>query len=165
MNSMNPTMDRRNLFRVRPTFLLACVVFLIAFFLPDTIRGRHVVQRAFLVLASLAIVSGWFFLLKYREANSTWRTLVALVTSVYLTASVPVFLFEMSQIRWLMRHPFHHTFEMYVWPWVHWGYQGYVPVLLGVAGSFLGRGRARIAFVGGSILLLILRASMGTWVL
>jgi len=64
-----------------------------------------------------------------------------------------------------MRHPLHHTFEMYVWPWVHWGYQGYLPVLLGVAGSFAGRGRARIAFVVGSILLLVLRESMGTWVL
>jgi L-asparagine transporter-like permease len=122
------------------------------------------IQRAFLALASLAILSGWFFLLKYREPNSTWRTSVSLATSVCLTAYLPIFLFELSQTKWLMHQPLHHAFSMYVWIWVRWAYQGYLVLVLGVAGSFLGRGRARIAFVVGSILLLILRASMGTWV-
>jgi hypothetical protein len=165
MKPENPTIERSNLFRVRPIFVLGCVVFLLIFFLPDAVSGRYGVKKALLLSASVAIVSGWFFLLKYREPNSTWRVSAAFATSVYLTASLPAFLFEMSQIKWLMLHPFHHTFEMYVWPWAHWGYQGYLPVLLGVAGSFTGRGRARIAFVIGSILLLILRESMGPWVL
>jgi len=161
----NTDVNRRNLFHVRIRFLLGCVVVLIVFFLPDAIRGSHGVQRAVLLIAGVSIFSGWFFLLKYREPNSTWRALIALLASVYLTASIPVFLFELSQIRWLMRHPLHHMFEIYVWPWVRWGHQGYIPVLLGVAGSFLGRGPARVAFVAGSVLLLALRASMGTWVL
>jgi hypothetical protein len=165
MKSENPATDRSDLFGVRPIFVLVCVVCLLVFFLPDAISGRHGVQKVLLLLASFAIASGWFFLVRHLEPNSTLRTLVALTTSVYLTASLPAFLFELSQIKWLMRHPLHHTFEMYVWPWVHWGYQGYLPVLLGVAGSFAGRGRARIAFVVGSILLLVLRESMGTWVL
>jgi hypothetical protein len=165
MKSENNVIDRSNLFRVRPIFVLGCVVFLLVVFLPDAISGRHGVQKLLLLSAGVAIASGWLFLLKHREANSTLRTLVALTTSVYLTLSLPAFLFELSQIKWLMRHPFHHAFEMYVWPWVHWGYQGYAPVLLGVAGSFAGRGRARIAFVVGSILLLVLRESMGIWVL
>jgi len=140
---------------------MACAAFIVVLVLPDAIRGRHVIQRLVLLLASLAVLSGWFFLLKYREPNRTWRAVVAAVTSVYLTASLPVFLFELSQIRWLMHH---HMLSMYVRPWVHWGYQGYLPVLWGVAGSFFGRSWARIAFLVGSILLLILRASMGTWV-
>ncbi|HTA23392.1 MAG TPA: hypothetical protein VK763_07650 [Terriglobales bacterium] len=164
MKSMNAAIDRSNL-RVRPNFVFACVVFLLVFFLPDIISGKHGLQKILLLLASVSIAVGWFFLLKPREPNSKLRALVALASSVYLTASLPAFLFELSQIKWLMRHPLHHTFEMYVWPWVHWGYHGYVPVLLGVAGSFAGRGRARTAFVVGSILLLILRESMGTWVL
>jgi hypothetical protein len=165
MKSENPAIDRSNLFRVRPTFVLGCAVLLLVFFLPDALRGRHSTQKFLLLLASFAVASGWFCLLKYRQPNSTWRAFVALVTSAYLTASLPAFLFELSQIKWLMRHPFHHTFEMYMWPWVHWGYQGYIPVLLGVAGSFTGRGRSRAAFVTASILLLILRESMGIWVL
>ena len=56
-----------------------------------------------------------------------------------------------------MKHP---VLSMYARPWVHWGY---LFIYLGVVGSFLGRGRARIAFVVGSILLLILRESMGAW--
>jgi hypothetical protein len=165
MKAENPALDRSNLFRVRPNFVLGCVVVLLVFFLPDAIRGRHGVQKALLLLASFSIASGWFCLLRHRETNSTWRSLVALATSVYLTASLPVFLFELSQIKWLLRHSLHHMFGMYVWPWVHWGYQGYLPILLGVVGSFAGRGRARVAFVVGSVLLLILRESMGTWIL
>ncbi len=165
MNSSNPAMYRRELFRVRPIFLLACATLVAVVALPDVVHGSHILKRVFLLLAGLALASGWFFLLSDREPNSAWRAWIALLTSVYLTVSLPVFLFELSQIKWLMHHPHHYMFEMYVWPWVRWGDQGYLPVLLGVAGSFLGRGRARMAFVVGSILLLILRASMGTWVL
>ncbi|MFY9844393.1 MAG: hypothetical protein WAK23_14880 [Terriglobales bacterium] len=64
-------------------------------------------------------------------------------------------------MRWLMRHPWHQWLSMYVRPWVHWGYTF---VFLSVICSFLGRGRARIAFVVGSVLLLMLRFAMGIWV-
>jgi len=150
--------NRQGLFSVRRSFLLACAAFLVVMVLPNVAEGRHTVQLVFLVLAALAIASGWFFLLKYREPNSTWRALIALITSVYLTVSIPVFFFELSQIRWFTRHP---GFSMYARPWVHWGY---VFVYLGVAGAFLGRGRSRIAFVVASTLLMILWEGTGTWV-
>jgi len=112
-------------------------------------------------LVSLAILSGWFLLLKYREPNSTWRAVVAAVASICLTASLPVFLYELSSIRWEIRY--YPLQSMYVRPWVHWGYQGYIPLLWGVVGSFFGRGWARSAFVVGAILLLTLRNSLG-WI-
>jgi hypothetical protein len=164
MNFINSAMDRTTKFHVRPTFLMACIGFLVILVLPDAIKGRYAVQQSFLIFAGLAVGTGWFFLLKYRKPNSKWRASIALVTSVYLTAFVPVFLFELSPIKWLMRHPHHYVFEMYARPWVHWGYQGYLPLLLSVVGSSLGRGWARMAFIMASVLLLVLRASMGTWV-
>jgi hypothetical protein len=91
MKPENPTIERSNLFRVRPIFVLGCVVFLLIFFLPDAVSGRYGVKKALLLSASVAIVSGWFFLLKYREPNSAWRVPAALATSVYLTASLPHF--------------------------------------------------------------------------
>lgn len=163
MNHAHPAgIDRKSLFRVRPIFLIACAAFLAVITLPGVVHGSHILKRVFLLLATLALLSGWFFLLRDREPNSTWRALIALITSVYLTVSVPVFLFEMSQIKWLMRHPMNRVFAIYVWPWVHWGV---LLVLLGVVGSFFGRGRARIAFLVGSVSLMILWAATGTWVL
>jgi hypothetical protein len=158
MDTVNPSINRKTLFHVRPAFILACAALLGAIILPDALNGRHAAQRSVLLLASLAVALGWYFLLRYREPTRTWRALIALVTSAYLTASLPVFLFELSQIRWLMRHPWP---SMYVMPWVRWGY---LLVLWGVVGSLVGRGRARIAFVVAGVLLMILRASMGTWV-
>lgn len=63
MSSMNLTVDG-SLFRVRPVFLLICLAFLLALFLPDAIAHRHAAQRATLALASLAILLGWFLLWK-----------------------------------------------------------------------------------------------------
>jgi len=159
MNSVIPTVHRGNLFHVRPVFLLIGASFLIPLLLPGALIGGHAVQSVFLALAGLAILLGWFFLLQYREPHSIWRAAVAAVTSVCLTASLPVFFFELSRIR--SHHP---VLAIYVRPWIHWGYQGYVPVLWGVAGSFFGRGWARIAFVAGGVLVLTLRNSMGIWV-
>ena len=105
---------------------------------------RH---RVWLVLS----IEGW-------GPNQTWRNVIALVASLYLTISIPVFFFESSQMRWLGRH---HMLSMYAWPWAQWGY---ALVLGGVVGSFFGRGRARVAFATGAILLLILRLGMGIWV-
>jgi len=161
MNSTNPTVTRTTLFSVRATFVVACVALLVVLFLPAAIMGKHAVQRTVLVLAAVAVLSGWYFLVKYRERCSPWRTVITLVTSVYLTASIPVFLFELSQVRWLMHH---RMLSLYTRLWVHQGSQGYLLVFAGVVGSFMGSGRSRIAFILGSILLMILRASMGTWV-
>ena len=153
--------NRQSPVRARPKFLLGCAIALVVIFLPAAISGRRLVQQSFLLSAAVAITSGWFLFLQYPEPNSRWRGAVAVLASVYLTASIPVFLFESAQIRWLMGHPLR---EHYVHLWVHQGSQGYLPTLLGVVGSFFGRGRARVAFVVGSILLLILRLSMGAWV-
>ncbi len=126
--------------------------------LPNAIDGRKVVQRLLLVVASLAIASGWFFVWKYREPNQTWRAVIALMASLYLTISPPIFFFESAPMRWMGKH---YLIAMYAWPWAHWGY---VLVFFGVAGSFLGRGRARLAFTTGATLLMVLWLSMGVWV-
>ncbi|HEV7218401.1 MAG: hypothetical protein ACHP8A_02855 [Terriglobales bacterium] len=158
MSSTSHSIDREKLFRVRPRFLLGCAICLLVLILPAAIDGRSMVQRLVLVVASLAIACGWVFLWKYREPNQTWRALIALVSSLYLTISPPVFLFELAPFRWFRGHP---ALSLYAGPWVHWGY---VLVLFGVAGSFFGRGRARIAFAVGATLLLDLWLSIGAWV-
>jgi len=160
MNSMSQVEDQKRLFRVRPKFLAGCAAVVAVLILPDAVAESHILKRVVLLLAALAILSGWLLLLKDRGPKTTWRALIALIASVYLVASLPVFLFEMSQVKWLMRHPWHYWLSMYVRPWVHWGY---ALVFLSVVCSFLGRGRARIAFVTGSVLLLVLRLATGTW--
>ena len=163
---MNPTGTKRaNWFHVRAGFLLAGASLAATLALPGLIRSSHALKMLFLLLAALALGLGWFFLLRERKPNSSGRASIAFVTSVYLTLSLPVFLFEMSQWRWLVRHPLRRVFSIYVWPWAHWGYGGLIQVFLGVVGSFFGHGRARIAFVTGSVLLMILWASTGDWVL
>ncbi len=161
MNSMNQVANHKSLFYVRPKFVACCAAVVATLILPDAIAQSHILKRVVLLLAALAILAGWLFLLEDRGPKTTWRGLIALVTSVYLVASLPVFLFEMSQVKWLMRHPWHYWLSMYVRPWVHWGY---IFVFLSVTCSFLGRGRARIAFVTGSVLLLVLRFATGIWV-
>jgi len=161
LHSEEITSHRLSRLRVRPKFLLACAIVLIVVFLPEAISGRRLLRQTFLLAAAVAIILGWFFFLKNSKPSSGWRAFIAVVTSVYLTASLPVFLFESAQIKWLMGHPLR---EQYVHLWVHDGSQGFLQTLLAVVGSFFGTGRARVAFVTGSILLLILRLSMGTWV-
>jgi len=160
MNSMNQVVDQKRLFRVRPKFLAGCAAVVAVLILPDAVAQSHILKRVVLLLAALAILTGWLLLLKDRRLKTTWRAVIALIASVYLVISLPVFLFEMSQIRWLMRHPWHDWLSMYVRPWVHWGYP---LVFLSVICSFLGRGRARIAFVAGSVLLMVLRFATDPW--
>jgi hypothetical protein len=161
MNSMNHAVDQKRLFRVRPEFLAGCAAVVAVLILPDVVAQSQILKRVVLLLAALAILAGWFLLLKDRGPMTTWRALIALLASVYLVVSLPVFLFEMSQVKWFMRHPWHYLLSMYVRPWVHWGY---IFVFLSVICSFLGRGRARIAFVIGSVLLMVLRLATGIWV-
>ncbi len=161
MNSMTDVEGQARLVRVRPVFLAGCAAIVAVLILPSTIAQSHILKSAVLLLAALAILGGWLLLLNDHAPKTTWRALIAVIASVYLVISLPVFLFEMSQIKWLMRHPWHHWLSMYVRPWVHWGY---TLVFIGVILSFFGRGRARIAFVTGSVLLMVLRFAMGTWV-
>jgi uncharacterized membrane protein YGL010W len=158
---MNKVVDQRRWFRIRPEFLAGCAAVLVVLILPDVVAQSHILKRVVLLLAAVVILAGWLLLLKDRGPKTTWRTLIALIASVYLVASLPVFLFEMSQVKWLMRHPWHHWLSMYVRPWVHWGY---TLVFLSVICSFLGRGWARIAFVTGSVLLMVLRFATDIWV-
>lgn len=157
MNSESSPVLRPHL-RVRPTFLAGCATVVVVLILPDALIGRPLLQKASLVIASLAIIFGWYFLVALHDAHPSWRKWIATVTTIYLTLSVPVFFFEMSQMRWFMHHP---LLSKYAGPWVHWGF---IMVCLGVVGSFFGSGRARIALVAGSVLLLVLRLSMGVWV-
>jgi hypothetical protein len=89
--------------------------------------------------------------------------MITLATSLYLTASIPIFVYQISGIRWRLQHPLPDSLiSMYVRPWVHWGI---LLLVLGLAASFFAQGRERIVLLTASVFLLVLRASMGTWVL
>src|SRR5581483_7229659 len=98
-----------------------------------------------------AIASGWLFFFASRVPNSTWPSLVAVITSIYLTLSLPTFFIEFSTVGWIVSHPW---VSAYVKPWANWGL---LLIVLAVVGSCFGRARARISFAAGSILLLTVR--------
>jgi len=158
MTSASPPMERKGRFHVRPGFLLGCAIFLMVFFLPGALWNKLYAQRALFALATVAILSGWFFVLLSPESNSRWRSVIALVASIYLTISLPAFAYELSPFYWWLHH---RAPLFYIWPFVHWGY---ALTLLGLIGSFFGRGRARIAFVIASTVLVIIRLA-GIWLL
>jgi hypothetical protein len=160
MNLTNQVAAQKHLFRVRPKFLAGCAAAVSVFFLPDVVAESHTLKRVVLLLAASAILSGWLLLLKDRWPKTTWRRATVTIVSIYLVISLPGFLIEMSQIKWLMLHPWHHWLSIYVRPWVHWGY---ILVPLSVICSFFGRGRPRVAFVTGSVLLMVLWIATGTW--
>ncbi len=157
MNSARPVFARTGPFSVRPKFLLGCAAVVLVLILPDVVAQSHILQRAVLLLAASFILAGWLLLLQDSEPSTTWRALVAVPSSVYLVVSLPAFFFEMSPWKWLT----HHWISMYVRPWVHWGY---ALALLSIVCSFFGRGRARVAFVTGSVALFVLRAATGPWI-
>jgi hypothetical protein len=159
MNAINRSIELKDSFRVRPLFLLTCIAIATLLLLPDALRGQRTMQWLVFTSACLAIVLACFFYIRRRESNGNWRNLITVVTTICLIASTPVFFFEFSQVRWLMRGPRWASF--YVLPWVHWGF---LLIPLTVVGSFFGRGRVRIALVIASILLIALWQSMGPWV-
>jgi hypothetical protein len=154
---VNLRTNREALLRVRPAFLLGCFAFLIAIILPDIIRRIPALQQALLVVAALAVGSGWLLLLRHSEQGSRWRSWLSFVTATYLTASIPAVFFELRP--WWLFHP---AASLYVRPWAHWSYS---IMCLSILGSFSTRGRVRVALVVGSVALIILRASMFTWLL
>lgn len=160
MNSASSGIDRgKQLFRVRPNFILACIAVLAVLGAPGAIRGSLPTQRLVLLFAGVSIASGWFFRFRDRTPNGTWRASIALVTSIYLTTSIPAYcLAFFASVWWVFQH---HTFWIFLGPWATWGH---VLAYFGVAGSFFGRGRARIAFVVGSTLLMVLMESTGKWI-
>lgn len=159
MNVAYPTVQRTDLFKTRPIFVLSCIALLVVFLLPNALKAHRTAQWVIFVAASAAILFGWFFHTIHPKPGSKSRQFIALLTSLYLTASIPAFFFEFSQVRWLMRGP--HWASIYVRPWVHWGF---LLVYLGVVGAFFGRGYARTAFLTGSILLAVLWQSMSVWI-
>jgi hypothetical protein len=158
MTSASQPMERKRRFHVRPVFLLSCLVFLLVVFLPGALWNKPPAQRTLLGLATVAILSGWFFLLLRPESNSRWRSVIALVASIYLTMSLPAFAYELSPFYWALHH---RAPLFYIWPLVHWGY---ALTLFGLVGSFFGRGRPRIAFVVAGTVLMIIRLA-GHWLL
>ncbi len=147
-------------YRVRPTFLLGSAAVVVVLILPGAVAHSYNLKRALLFTAAMAILAGFLLLLKTWGPQTTWRELVALITAVYLLASLPVSFFELSQVRWFMAHPWHAQLSMYALPWVRWGY---ILIPVGVIGSFVGRGWARIALVTGSVFLFVLWLP-NTWV-
>jgi hypothetical protein len=147
--------------RVRPAFLVGCVVVLFALILPDTLMHSRTLQNTALLVACVAIFLGWIFLLLDRP-KLTWRAATAMIAAVYLVISVPIFFFELFPRRWFLSIPQDHWVTIYAWPWAHW--RGDILTIAGVFCSLLGRGRARIAFVTAAVLLWAIRASIGIWV-
>ena len=150
--------DRQGQFRVRPVVVISCALLFAAIILPIPFSHKYNAQMGLLLTACVCVLAGWFFLAWYREFDTTWRGWIAMATAVYLTVSLPGFFIEFSPITWFMHA---HWASLYVRPWVHWGF---IYVYISVAASFLGRGRARIAFVLASVLLMILWESMGRWI-
>ena len=148
--------DRR--FRVRPAVLIGCGLLLAAGVVPFAFTHRYYAQICLLLVATICVILGWVAFLRYRERDATWQGWIALLTSAYLTASLPAFFIEFSPIMWLMHA---RWASLYVRPWVHWGF---IFVYLSVLGSFLGRGRSRAAFVLASVLLMVLWESMDHWI-
>jgi hypothetical protein len=159
MEGSSLIIDRGRFFLVRPLFLLTCFGFLLMFLLPDAIRGNRTGHWLLFIFGSLAVILGWCFYFGDPEKTSKWREFVSLLTALYLTASIPVYFFEFSPVKWFMRG--HSWPSLYVRPWVHWGF---IFVFLGVVGSLFGSGRARIAFTTSSILLALLWESMARWI-
>ena len=158
MNHQVAAVRRRGHFQLRPAVLVGCTLLFAVAVLPIIFSHKYYAQLGLLLAACVCVVLGWFFLVRDRQWDAKWRGWIALVTSVYLTLSIPGFLIEFSSINWLMHA---HWASIYVRPWVHWGF---IYVYLSVAGSFLGRGRTRIAFVLASVLLMVLWESMAPWI-
>ncbi len=154
------------LLQVRPAFLLAFLSFsvIVVCLITVSAHPNHALKRLFLSLAALALALGWFFLIKDWRSICPWRAWVALITTIYATISLPVFLFEMNQIYWLALNPMHRRFSAYVSPWVHSSGNGLLLVFLGLVGSFYARGRSRIALIIANTFLLVLRFWTIRWV-
>ena len=153
MSSAGQLAQGGNWSQVRPRFLAGCAAVLCILILPDAMQRIHA-QRPVLLLGSLAIVLGWF-LLKPRESILTKRDVIALAASLYVTLFTPVLFLIL-----FLHQPWRHSALVvlrYAPSWHDWSL---VLACLCVAGSFLGRGRSRIAFVVGSTLLLVLQLSM-----
>jgi len=52
----------KNPFRVRPMFIAGCAVAVVVLILPDVVAKSHILKLTVLLLATLAIASGWFLL-------------------------------------------------------------------------------------------------------
>jgi len=146
-------------FQARTGLVLVCVSFLVAILLPGALKGHRTGQWLIFIFGCSALLIAWFFQIFSREVNNKWRQLIVVVDLVLLTASIPTFYFEFSPAKWFLRS--HDWPSLYVRPWVH---LGFMPIFFGVACSFFGKGRTRVAMVTGSSLLAILWASMSVWI-
>lgn len=161
MNSERQEIGNSSPLLIRPVFLECCEAFIAAIILPYTIKDSYLLQRGLLLLAAIAILIGWILLLVDGFPRSPWRKLITLITSTYLIISIPVFMFEMSQMRWFMRSPHHIWWSLYARPWVHWGY---IFIFSSIFCSFFGKGWARVGFITGAVLLMVNWSAMSTWV-
>jgi hypothetical protein len=161
------TSSQNKWFYIRPRFLAALSLWIavpvVVIYFGILVSHNHVLKMFIWMSSILALLTGWYFLLKDHEPHSRWRAWIALITSIYLAASLPTFLFEISPFRWFVIHPMHREFSGYVLPWIYWG-RGSIFVLAGVAGSLCGRGRARAAFLLTSVLLLTLWFATMPWI-
>lgn len=161
MNSERHETDDSSLFHVRLNFLGYCAAFIAFLSLFLAIKNLHVLPTILLLLATLAILVGWIWLIMDGFPRPAWMQLITLITAIYLVISLPVFLFEMSQVKWFMAYPHHSWLSSYARLWVHWGY---VFIIMSIICSFFGKGRARVGLVTGAVLLMANWAIMGTWV-
>jgi len=157
---MNPDVatEGPKIFQVRLSFLFVCALVVLSIGpLPYLVRGRLLAQGAVLLLAAIPAAFGWFFVLNDTAPSGRLRTWAVLITAAYLTISLPAYFVELfTTIGFCIHHP---ALLVFMKPWVRWGYVIYI----GFIASFLGRGRARVAWVRCSTSLMILWESTGTW--
>lgn len=161
MDSKRQEIDDSSTSRVRLGFLGCCAALIAFLILILGVKNQHILQRTLLFLATIAILVGWTLLFMDGLPQQGWRKLITLITSAYLVISLPVFWFEMSQVRWFTRSPHHIWWSLYARPWVHWGY---IFISLSISCSFFGKGWMRVAFITGAVLLMVNWATMSTWV-
>jgi hypothetical protein len=102
MNSTDQLVGQESWFRVRPKFLAGCAAVVVVLILPDVIARVRILEPVALLSAAFAILVGWVLLLKDSPPKRTWRSVITLIASAYMTVSLPVFLFELSPWRWFV---------------------------------------------------------------
>jgi hypothetical protein len=142
--------DRSSL-RIRPGLLLFSIVFSVVLLLgltpiPRLLGKGHTVARiSVLLVATIFILIGCFFLNKDSESYRPWRMWATLVAIICIAVSIPAFvLFTAIPLRMLIWSRFGYAVSRVLMSW------GDLLSSVGWVGSFFGHGRSRLFLVIGS---------------
>ncbi len=107
------------------------------------IEGSRLIRRAIVLLSCIALVYGWISSIKQPESNALWRRVIAFISAMALTVSVPAFWLYTSVV----------PRSLHWWAWISYRFV-FAPNFGALAfkgaaifGTFLGVGRARLAFL------------------